>query len=144
MLFGIHVSDPFLPVPNESEDGSLMSQRYRYCGKTEDHCLVSRGCQSGCTTPTNNPASTSVAEPVMGAPTGAPPTGQVTQDGNCGSTNGNTVCGDWPQGPCCSLYGVSRHGPASSTAKLNICSTVAKPRVIAVKAAKADHAWDRL
>lgn len=53
------------------------------------------------------PASTS-QEPVLGSPTSAPPnapTGSVTKDGSCGASNGNTVCGNWPQGSCCSMYG---------------------------------------
>ncbi|KKZ60439.1 hypothetical protein EMCG_00725 [[Emmonsia] crescens] len=28
-----------------------------------------------------------------------------TVDGLCGPDNGNTICGDWPGGPCCSAYG---------------------------------------
>lgn len=27
-----------------------------------------------------------------------------TTDGTCGKANGNTVCGSWPQGNCCSRY----------------------------------------
>jgi hypothetical protein len=32
-------------------------------------------------------------------------TGAVATDGTCGASNGNTVCGNWPQGSCCSMYG---------------------------------------
>ena len=31
----------------------------------------------------------------------------VTTDGTCGGANGDTVCGDWEKGSCCSLFGVS-------------------------------------
>ena len=29
----------------------------------------------------------------------------VTTDGSCGVSNGGTVCGNWPNGNCCSMYG---------------------------------------
>ena len=29
----------------------------------------------------------------------------VTVDGTCGVGNGGTICGNWPQGSCCSMYG---------------------------------------
>ena len=51
-------------------------------------------------------------EPKLGPPPAAT-TGSgspVTTDGTCGVGNGDTVCGDWPKGFCCSLYGVSKHG----------------------------------
>lgn len=51
-------------------------------------------------------------EPVLGAPAAstslASPnlaSGPNTPDGKCGKDNGNKVCGDWPQGSCCSQYG---------------------------------------
>jgi hypothetical protein len=31
--------------------------------------------------------------------------GADTTDGMCGSQNNGTVCGDWPEGSCCSEYG---------------------------------------
>ena len=90
---------------------------YGYCGKTDGHCLVANGCQSGCTaanggttatqaTTTRPPTSTS-QEPVLGSPsaTGTPNNGVPTKDGSCGAANGGTVCGSWPQGGCCSMYG---------------------------------------
>lgn len=49
-------------------------------------------------------------EPQISAPAPAPAPaagGPVTTDGTCGAGNGGTICGDWPQGGCCSLYGVS-------------------------------------
>ncbi|MCJ1429075.1 hypothetical protein MMC29_006988 [Sticta canariensis] len=83
-----------------------------WCGKTAAHCDKAQGCQSGCTTgggggtgTTPPTPSSSQAEPVLGAPTNAPPTGATTRDGTCGADNGNTVCGNWVQGGCCSMYG---------------------------------------
>ncbi|KAK4555299.1 hypothetical protein LTR86_007596 [Recurvomyces mirabilis] len=89
-----------------------------WCGKTTDHCLVSNGCQSGCsdaTTTTSAPTTTAPAaassgnsEPVIVPatnPAGAIPTGPATTDGSCGSLRGDTVCGEWPLGACCSMYG---------------------------------------
>ncbi|KAF2000686.1 carbohydrate-binding module family 18 [Amniculicola lignicola CBS 123094] len=95
---------------------------YGYCGSTDGHCLVANGCQNGCTgaTPSSAPASTAPAgsatrppststsgEPVLGKPsaTAAPTGGKATTDGSCGATFGSTVCGNWPQGSCCSMYG---------------------------------------
>jgi hypothetical protein len=37
---------------------------------------------------------------------GEPTAGPDTVDGSCGASRGNTVCGDWPLGSCCSMYGV--------------------------------------
>ena len=39
--------------------------------------------------------------------------GPITTDGTCGASNGNTVCGNWEKGSCCSLFGVDRHPPHS-------------------------------
>lgn len=86
-----------------------------YCGKDAAHCT--NGCQSGCvtsnggvtTTASSKTRATSAAatsqEPVLGVPSTAPATGPATTDGTCGANNGNTVCGNWPQGSCCSAYG---------------------------------------
>ncbi|KAF2643288.1 DUF1929-domain-containing protein [Massarina eburnea CBS 473.64] len=95
---------------------------YGYCGSTDGHCLAANGCQNGCkdtdttaTTstaaaaadPTRPPSTTTSGEPVLGKPTtgASNPTGAPTVDGSCGATFGNTVCGDWAQGSCCSMYG---------------------------------------
>lgn len=51
-----------------------------YCGNTTDHCA--NGCQSG---------------PCI--------VGGETFDGTCGPSHGNTVCGAWAQGSCCSAAG---------------------------------------
>ena len=98
--------------PNGAYGGCCSS--YGYCGKSTDHCGA--GCQSGCTNPSGgtNPtqsktvavSSSSSQEPILGKPTTAPGTGPPTTDGTCGAANGNTVCGNWPQGSCCSAYGV--------------------------------------
>ena len=84
--------------------------KYGYCGNTPGHCLVANGCQNGCdgATPTNpNPPASTTGEPVLGTPSATAPanTGVETKDGSCGSSNGGTVCGNWPQGGCCSMYG---------------------------------------
>ncbi|EFE33912.1 uncharacterized protein ARB_07376 [Trichophyton benhamiae CBS 112371] len=47
---------------------------------------------------------TSTIQPQPSEPSS--PTGNVTTDGTCGSSRGDTVCGDWSYGPCCSPYGV--------------------------------------
>ncbi|THX77199.1 galactose oxidase [Aureobasidium pullulans] len=101
---------------------------YGYCGNTDGHCLAANGCLSGCkdAAPTSavptSAAASSVApsnvdsadpssttgEPVISAATssaGSAPTGVVTTDGTCGATYENTICGDWKQGSCCSMYG---------------------------------------
>ncbi|KAF2109263.1 glyoxal oxidase [Lophiotrema nucula] len=94
---------------------------YGYCGSTDGHCLPANGCQNGCTGAASSsvkpvssasasrpPSTTTSGEPVLGKPSTAPasqPTGKATTDGSCGATFGNTVCGNWPQGACCSMYG---------------------------------------
>ncbi|KAF2132421.1 carbohydrate-binding module family 18 [Dothidotthia symphoricarpi CBS 119687] len=92
---------------------------FGYCGSTDGHCLPANGCQNGCTgaatgaqtaTTSRPPSTTTSGEPVLGKPTSvstqpATPTGVQTTDGSCGATFGNTVCGSWSQGSCCSMYG---------------------------------------
>ncbi|KAF2735174.1 glyoxal oxidase [Polyplosphaeria fusca] len=96
---------------------------YGYCGSTDGHCLPANGCQNGCkgsasstgggskptsASATRPPSTTTSGEPVLGNPSTIPnsqPTGKATTDGSCGATFGNTVCGNWPQGACCSMYG---------------------------------------
>lgn len=86
-----------------------------YCGSSIDHCMVARGCQNGCLdAPTaiidldEEPSATS--EPRI-KPVGALMSADqqsrapTTVDGTCGSSNGGTVCGNWPDGNCCSMYG---------------------------------------
>ncbi|KAH8801778.1 hypothetical protein F5884DRAFT_904594 [Xylogone sp. PMI_703] len=58
-----------------------------YCGNTTAHC--GSGCQSG---------------PCV--------IGGNTTDGTCGSAYHNTLCGDWPQGSCCSSAGYCGNTPA--------------------------------
>ncbi|KAH6671797.1 hypothetical protein B0J14DRAFT_81085 [Halenospora varia] len=89
--------------------GGCCSQ-YGYCGKTDGHCLVANGCQNGCSGGTAPPSSTTTGEPVIAPVTStlhpsATATAAVTTDGSCGTSNGNTVCGNWPNGNCCSMYG---------------------------------------
>lgn len=93
---------------------------YGYCGKTEAHCSTDQGCQSGCTDPVlttsdggsaattvNTATQTLTGEPIISAKTtaGSQATGVPTTDGTCGASYDNTVCGDWPNGSCCSMYG---------------------------------------
>lgn len=100
--------------------GGCCSQ-YGYCGATAGHCLPANGCQNGCTgsvvtsipvitSATRPPSSTTSGEPVLGKPTPvvaalAAPTGKQTTDGTCGVSFGGTICGNWVQGSCCSMYG---------------------------------------
>jgi len=74
----------------------LIAFRVRFCGSTPAHCLITNGCQLGCT---NAMPATVTGEPKLS------PTAKVTVDGTCGSSNGGTVCGGWPNGNCCSMYG---------------------------------------
>ncbi|KAL8825407.1 MAG: hypothetical protein Q9191_004439 [Dirinaria sp. TL-2023a] len=48
-----------------------------------------------------SPLPSSSTSPGAGSAAG----GKQTTDGTCGVNNGNTVCGNWPQGSCCSQYG---------------------------------------
>ncbi|CZR63858.1 related to glyoxal oxidase precursor [Phialocephala subalpina] len=57
-----------------------------------------------------NGGTTTSQEPVIGTVSATMPpestaTAAVTTDGTCGAGNGNTVCGNWPNGNCCSMYG---------------------------------------
>jgi hypothetical protein len=103
--FGGATCDPNGPY------GGCCSQ-YGYCGKTDGHCLVENGCQSGCTdvsttSKRDTPEPTSPSEPVVNPVSTTPvdSNAPVTIDGTCGASNGNTICGDWPKGNCCSMYG---------------------------------------
>lgn len=86
----------------------MLTTHCRYCGTTDGHCLVVNGCQNGCKD--GQSSVTTSGEPVIGpvktsmAPA-ATATAQVTTAGTCGGSNGNTVCGNWPNGNCCSMYG---------------------------------------
>ena len=54
----------------------------------------------------NGPSDSS--EPTIGASeAGAANEQPVTTDGTCGATVGDTICGNWEKGSCCSLFGVS-------------------------------------
>jgi hypothetical protein len=143
---------------------SLLTCRCSYCGNTDGHCLKANGCQNGCkddnpssaptqgtATGTDPPSSTTTGEPVLGKPTNInpQPTGGATTDGNCGAKFGNTVCGDWPQGACCSMYGFCgnttahcdegcqsgpcRDTPVVEAPKARPAPAAAKPGSLAVK-----------
>ncbi|TVY32668.1 Aldehyde oxidase [Lachnellula subtilissima] len=118
---------------SKAYSGGCCSQ-YGFCGNTDSHCgdgCVS-GCKprpdgqcgvkfggSTCdpkdgvatTLVISDPQPTSTpAEPIIGPVStttvpGATATGVVTTDGSCGTSNNNTVCGNWPNGNCCSMYG---------------------------------------
>ena len=48
------------------------------------------------------------SEPTLGLPMGAAnasANGPTTNDGSCGAAFNGAVCGNWPRGPCCSMYG---------------------------------------
>ena len=101
--------------PNSTVYTGTCCSSYGWCGNTTDHCGA--GCQSGCDgaaggtggstgTSTTAPVASGTQEPVLGSPSSAPANGGDTTDGTCGAGNGNTVCGNWPNGACCSLYGV--------------------------------------
>ncbi|KAH0373081.1 DUF1929-domain-containing protein, partial [Aureobasidium melanogenum] len=113
--------------PNGAYGGCCSS--YGYCGNTDGHCLTANGCISGCKSAASSSvaaptsavvssvassnansaaASSTTGEPVISAVSSSASsaaTGTVTKDGTCGATNDNTICGDWPQGSCCSMYG---------------------------------------
>ncbi|ORY66597.1 glyoxal oxidase N-terminus-domain-containing protein [Pseudomassariella vexata] len=86
--------------------GSCCSS-YGYCGNSTAHCGA--GCQSGpCVdvgAPSPGSGSTSTATSPATTTTGTEPSSSLTTDGSCGANYGGTVCGDWPQGSCCSMYG---------------------------------------
>lgn len=123
---------------------------------TRISCLTANGCQNGCTDAASSSAAqpakpttasvvtqlvTSSQEPVLGSPTSsvAAPTGKVTTDGSCGAGNGNTICGNWPQGSCCSMYGVRTIHQVVYETKLTRRSIAATPQVIVGMAARAVH-----
>ncbi|KAJ9063630.1 hypothetical protein DSO57_1038854 [Entomophthora muscae] len=51
----------------KSEYGPCCSE-FGFCGKTDFHCLVPNGCQSGCKNTTSTPAPTSTAKPSSSSP----------------------------------------------------------------------------
>ncbi len=108
-------SHDLLCDPNATAYHGTCCSQYGYCGNTDAYC--GDGCQSGCDggaggtasgtgTSTTAAAASGTQEPVLGSPSSAPTNGGDTTDGTCGAGNGNTVCGNWPNGACCSLYGV--------------------------------------
>jgi hypothetical protein len=129
--------------PNGAYGGCC--SEYGYCGSTDGHCLKANGCQNGCkdgdaaaTTPspvtnTRPPSTSTSGEPVLGKPTTpSNPNGIPTTDGSCGAKFGNTVCGDWAQGSCCSMYGycgntTSHCGEGCQSGPCNQAPTVPAP-----------------
>lgn len=91
----------------EGPFGGCCSQ-HGWCGKTPMHCLQENGCQSGCAADPTKSAGVSISESAIGVATStistpAAASRSVTTDGTCGAGKGNTVCGNWPQGSCCSM-----------------------------------------
>ncbi|ODQ56615.1 hypothetical protein SAICODRAFT_22959 [Saitoella complicata NRRL Y-17804] len=82
-------------------EGTCCSQ-YGYCGNTDAHCLVSNGCQNGCISPSFTSTSPTTSASSISGSTALPSGYTYTTDGSCGGT---VMCGDWPQGGCCSQYG---------------------------------------
>ena len=75
---------------------------HRWCDDTEDYCGPDYESGSTPIEPRANKVTADVTgsatpEPVLRVPL-APADGRNTTDGTCGAGNGNTVCGDWPQG----------------------------------------------
>ncbi|KAM3087039.1 hypothetical protein ACMFMG_001149 [Clarireedia jacksonii] len=129
---------------------------YGYCGSTQDHCLVANGCQSGCTdgtsTTTASPATSTPAtstsssqEPKISPatstlPAAAASSAPVTTDGSCGVANGNTVCGNWVNGNCCSMYGFCGNSSAHCGAGCQSGNCLSAPSVAAPGASPAPAA----
>jgi hypothetical protein len=110
----------------------LIINFHRYCGSTPAHC--GQGCQNGCSN--GSPAqsqipATTTAEPVIVPQTGtaSPNPEATTTDGTCGTSNGNTVCGDWPNGNCCSMYGFCGNTSAHCGAGCQSGSCLSAPAV---------------
>ncbi|KAE8444817.1 hypothetical protein EG329_014171 [Mollisiaceae sp. DMI_Dod_QoI] len=111
-----------------------------FCGSTPAHCLVANGCQNGCTDGQagnggNSPPTTS-QEPVIGPVTttmapGTTATASVTTDGTCGVSNGNTVCGNWANGNCCSMYGFCGSTSAHCGAGCQSGNCLSAPAILA-------------
>ncbi|KAF2460707.1 glyoxal oxidase N-terminus-domain-containing protein [Lineolata rhizophorae] len=89
-----------------------------YCGWLADHCLVEKGCQTGCSsslpalsvlldaaraTSSVRPDSISSRAAAATSPPSSLPS--ITTNGSCGAMFGGVVCGDWISGSCCSMYG---------------------------------------
>ncbi|KHJ35015.1 putative glyoxal oxidase [Erysiphe necator] len=101
---------------------------FGFCGSTINHCLVERGCQSGCTSSGKVDNLATFKDKATHIPPNKPflysqnqkehvnyksndleefalKYGVETQDGMCGSNNDLKICGNWFSGNCCSLYG---------------------------------------
>lgn len=136
--------------PNSTAYAGECCSQYGYCGVTDDHCLVSNGCQSGCTgaSPSDQApvASTATSQepkiiPVTStAAAGATSAAAVTADGTCGLMNNNTVCGDWKNGNCCSLYGYCGNSSAHCGAGCQSGDCTTTPAVVAPGASFAPAA----
>jgi hypothetical protein len=123
----------------------------------DGHCLVADGCQNGCRDAATTtaaattaavsrpPSSTTSGEPVLGKPSTvdtapAQPTGKQTTDGSCGATFGDTICGNWAQGSCCSMYGYCGNTTAHCGEGCQSGPCVNAPAIAAPKASPAPAA----
>ncbi|RKF73992.1 Aldehyde oxidase GLOX [Golovinomyces cichoracearum] len=124
-----------------SEDG--------HCGSSSSHCMKSKGCQHGCSGFEQIVKSSKVkavkkddsSEPVIKGPTTMLVAGGAeTKDGTCGALNNNTICGNWANGNCCSMYGFcgSTTGHCGEGCQSGGCTTA--PAVQAPKAKPAPNA----
>ncbi|KAH7401092.1 glyoxal oxidase [Phaeosphaeria sp. MPI-PUGE-AT-0046c] len=112
-------NDNLLCNPSSKVYSGHCCSQYGKCGADEDHCGT--GCVSGCdaapaliianmvaATPTRDATTLGeLVSDVLGS-IGTilnPPIGAWTTNGSCGATFGYTVCGNWAQGSCCSMYG---------------------------------------
>lgn len=74
--------------------------KYGYCGITDAHCLVSNGCQSGCTGTSSTDEETADEPGLPQASTA------VREDGRCGRAFGGATCDpEGSYGGCCSQQG---------------------------------------
>ncbi|KAE9370869.1 carbohydrate-binding module family 18 [Stipitochalara longipes BDJ] len=140
--------------PNSTVYTGGCCSQYGWCGNTPDYCGT--GCISGCTQSSTAgsggvnvgavaPSTTTTQEPVIGGLSttmepGAAATGAVTTDGTCGAGNGNTVCGNWPNGNCCSMYGFCGNTAAHCGAGCQSGSCLSAPAVPAPGPAPAPAA----
>ncbi|PQE06279.1 glyoxal oxidase protein [Rutstroemia sp. NJR-2017a BBW] len=143
--------------------GTGLIELCRFCGSTADHCLVANGCQNGCTdgtstlttlpaasssVPPSGPSSSATSssqEPIIAPATSTLPaavasSAPATTDGSCGVGNGNTVCGNWVNGNCCSLYGFCGNSSAHCGAGCQSGNCLSAPAVAAPGASPAPAA----
>ncbi|RYN81395.1 hypothetical protein AA0120_g10236 [Alternaria tenuissima] len=88
--------------PGKSTSVGPCCSQYGWCGRTEDHCYISKGCQSGfgsCST-----SSSPSKQPPTSSPSPTPSKLKTSTDGKCGVGSSQT-CLSSMFGNCCSQYG---------------------------------------